>query len=88
MYRSGVRVLEDSYRPLFKLAIQQSEGLHGIRAMNPILFYWDKRPAKRIDGWKHTAYRNYLMGVFAYLGIQFALVFAASFLFSKIGFYN
>jgi len=84
---AGMRLMTDSDRPFYRLAVQQAEGAYGIRAQHPLFFHWimdpDAEKAKALlDGWKY-----YGMGMYAHFLLQLFLVITVSCCFAQCGAY-
>jgi len=83
---SGLRLLADGQRDFFRLAVQQAEAAHGIKAEHPLFFYWVEDANSEMESFKRDGYKYYLIGVFAHFGWQLLAVSLASAAFAKIGY--
>lgn len=82
--RSGVRLLDDSQRSWFRLAVQQAEAQHGIHSEHPIFLTWTEDPNVGIDDSLMAGLQWYFTGISVYLLFQALLVAGAvAFLLSK-----
>mmetsp|Transcript_80898 Transcript_80898/g.217382 ORF Transcript_80898/g.217382 Transcript_80898/m.217382 type:complete len:335 (-) Transcript_80898:77-1081(-) len=81
----ALRLIPSTERPFYRLAVQQAEATHKIKAQHPLFFYWVEDPLERIDAWRDAAANSFLTGMFSYLILQAFLVAAAVLLFSKLG---
>lgn len=78
---AGLRMLDETELPFYRLAVQQAETLHSIVAPMPIFFRWSKDPLAEMAGWEATAFKNYLFAcAFSFL------VFLAALMFTLCGF--
>lgn len=82
---SGIRWMEDSQRPFFRLAVQQAEAAYGIKATHPLFFTWVQDPVQEqatylADGWKF-----FFMGMFGHFFLQLFLVILAAAAFAQFG---
>mmetsp|Transcript_29826 Transcript_29826/g.92662 ORF Transcript_29826/g.92662 Transcript_29826/m.92662 type:complete len:330 (-) Transcript_29826:89-1078(-) len=83
--RGGLRLMEDSQRDFFRLAVEEAQAAFHIKAEHPIFFHWMQDPVGTVDHFQDKGYMNFLNGVCSFLMMQTALVAAAMFLFSKTG---
>jgi len=82
--RSGVRLLDDSQRPWFHLAVQQAEAAHGIHSEHPIFLTWMEDPNRGIDEGLLAGLQWYFTGVVVHLLLQtLSVVGAIVFLLAK-----
>lgn len=85
--RSGLRLMQDSERPFYRLAVQQAEAVYRIGAPYPLFFKWVVDPQLEADGLWATGIRWFLSGLFAYFILQGFLVTVATLAFSKMSFH-
>jgi len=83
--RGGLRLLSDAARPFYRLAVQQAESAHGIKASHPVFVTWVKDPVVLVEDWRQGAQQAFLFWMFTHLLIQTFLVVAASLVFARIG---
>jgi len=82
--RSGVRLLDDSQRPWFRLAVLQAEAAHSIHSEHPIFLTWMEDPNLGVNDCLVAGLQWYFTGVSVYLLFQILLVAGAiAFLWSK-----
>jgi len=72
--RSGVRLLDDSQRSWFRLAVQQAQAAHGIHSEHPIFFTWMEDPNVSVDEGLWAGLQWYFTGVSVHLLLQMLLV--------------
>jgi len=76
---SGLRVLDDSRRDFFRLAVQQAQAAHSIKARHPLFFYWTSDARAERNSFLEEGYKYYLVGMLVHFGWQsLAVVLAAS----------
>jgi hypothetical protein len=76
--RAGLRLMRDEERPFFKLAVQQAEAAHHIKAAHPIFLTWMQEPAGKVIAHRQDGIRWCLTGVLSHLVLQLALVVLAA----------
>lgn len=62
--KAGVRMMIESRRPMYRLAVLQAEGVHQLKSMHPLFFYWMQDPVKEIRQWQRQGYRRFLVTMF------------------------
>lgn len=62
--KSGLRMMIESRRPLFRLAVMQAEGVHQVRSNHPLFFYWMQDPPAEIRSWQRRGYKRFLVTMF------------------------
>lgn len=82
---AALRNQDDGDRAFFRLAVQQAEATHKIKATHPLFFDWMPNPEKVVKAWRETAVNNFLFGIFAHLLFQTFLVISATIIFAKMG---
>lgn len=81
----GLRLVRESDRPFFRLAVQQAEATHQIRAVHPLFFHWVQDPRSVVEGWRSDGRRYFLAGTMVFFVVQAFLVAVALISFSKLG---
>jgi len=81
----GLRLMHDSERPFFRLAVQQAEAAYGIKAAHPLFFHWMQDPQAEVNSYREQGFKNYLIGLFMNFSIQLFLVAAATLVFARMG---
>lgn len=59
--KSGLRQTADSWRPFFRLAVLQAEGIHKVSSRHPLFFHWVEDPVKELNSWKESGYRRFII---------------------------
>jgi hypothetical protein len=75
--KAGLRLMTDSQRSYYRLAVQQAEAAYDIHASHPIFFEWMEDPTGEINAYETAATKYLLIGVLAYLAFQMVLVAVA-----------
>jgi len=83
--RSGIRILGESERAFYRLAVEQAETLYGVMATHPVFFEWSQDPLETVIHWKEMAYINYLLAVAVAFVVSLIGVSTASCKFAWIG---
>lgn len=81
----GLRLMADSSRAFYRLAVQQAEAAYKIKAVHPLFFSWVADAHSTVESWRHTGKSNCVMWVIAYFVFQSFLVAVATFVFAKLG---
>mmetsp|Transcript_122139 Transcript_122139/g.353130 ORF Transcript_122139/g.353130 Transcript_122139/m.353130 type:complete len:338 (+) Transcript_122139:95-1108(+) len=81
--RAGMRLMRDSDRAFFRLAVQQAESAYGIKATHPLFFHWVRDPVAETYQYQQSAFQMYTVGMFGYFVLQVVLVFIGASVFSK-----
>jgi len=85
--RSGLRLMREDQRPFFRLAVQQAESKHNLKAIHPLFFYWMQDPVAELNSYRDEGFKYYLLGVFTHFAFNLFCVVCAVVGFSKIGNY-
>jgi len=76
--RSGIRVLDESSRAYYRLAVEQAETLYGVMATHPVFFEWSQDPLETVNSWNEKAFTRYLVAVaFAFVVTLFGVAMAS-----------
>ncbi|CAE8603756.1 unnamed protein product, partial [Polarella glacialis] len=82
--RSGLRLLRDDQRSVFRLAVQQAEAAYNMKAAHPLFFYRMQDPVAEIMQCKNDGFRYYPRGLFTHFVFNRLCVACAVFGFSKL----
>jgi len=82
--RGGVRMVSDSDRDFYRLAVQQSSSSHAIKAIHPLFFRWTDDPAEEQEALERAGYQWILAGMIGYFLFQLFLVVIALTCFTKL----
>jgi len=81
--RSGLRLMRDTQRPFFRLAVQQAEAAYGIKAEHPLFFYWMEDPTAEVKSYRDDGYKSLMVGIFCHFSLNIICVVIAVAIFSK-----
>lgn len=82
----AVRLMDDSQRVYYRLAVQQAMAEYGIKAAHPLFFHWVQDPDAVVSAKWWTGLQWYLLGVVAHLAFSLVCVGVAVLGFSKMGY--
>jgi hypothetical protein len=71
---AGLRLMQDAQRPFFRLAVQQAEATHGIKAEHPIFLHWMQDPNSEVYTYGAEGFRNFFVGTCTHFVLQWLLV--------------
>lgn len=80
----GLRVLRDEQRPFFRLAVQQAEAAHGIKATHPLFVYWSRNANTEMKFFQAEGYKYYLVGMLAHFCWQLLVIALAVSAFAQL----
>lgn len=80
---TGLRVLSEDDRPFYRLAVQQAEAAHKIKASHPLFFEWTYDAPGTVNGWWDDGCRKYLFWTAYFFAFQFFFVLATTLSFQK-----
>jgi len=84
MARWGLRLMDDSKRDMFRLAVKEASATFNLNAPHPVFMYWLSDPKSEVNAYQDDGFKFFLMYVFGSFSVQlFLVVFAAAF-FTKI----
>jgi hypothetical protein len=81
----ALRLIPSTARPFYRLAVQQAEATHKIKAHHPLFFYWVEDPQDRIESWRDAATNSFLTNMFSYMVFQAFIVAVATLSFARLG---
>jgi uncharacterized membrane protein YidH (DUF202 family) len=83
---SGLRLLDDSARAFYRLAVQQAEGTHDIKAPHPIFYTWQHDAVSYVDNLRLSALSYWVEGVCIFIAFQTFIVISTTLFFAKMRF--
>jgi len=82
---AGLRLMRDEQRAFFRLAVQQAEAAHSVKAIHPLFFTWMQDPVVELNSYQDEGFKYYTVGMFSHFVLQLFLVLCAALAFSKMG---
>jgi len=83
---SGLRLMREEERPYYRLAVQQAEAAHNIRAMHPVFLYWVQDPNTELFTFQDEGFKYFLLGSFSFCCLHLFAVLVAAIIFSRMNF--
>jgi hypothetical protein len=84
---SALRLMVDSDRALYRLAVQQAEAFYLIQAQHPLFFTWERNATTAKQDIIEEGVKWYMVGMITYFFLQAFLVACATLAFAKLGHY-
>jgi len=84
----GLRMMADDQRAFMRLAVQQAESVHMIKATHPLFFYWTEDALVDMHVYLEKAFSTFASWMCGFLAAQLGLVLIVSYVLSKAGFSN
>lgn len=81
--KGGVRVTDDVDRDFYRLAVQQAQSAHAIKAIHPLFFEWTGDTHEQMLNDERAGYQFFLMGMMGHFLFQAVLVAIAVTCFTK-----
>lgn len=81
--RGGLRLMKDEQRPWFRLAVEQAEASHGIKAQHPLFFIWAQDPNEDVNAHRDNGMKSYLLGMFGHFSFQLFCVICVMIFYQK-----
>eukprot|EP00440_Ansanella_granifera_P050623 gb/GFBE01054868.1/.p1 GENE.gb/GFBE01054868.1/~~gb/GFBE01054868.1/.p1 ORF type:complete len:327 (+),score=66.03 gb/GFBE01054868.1/:1-981(+) len=82
--KGGVRVTSDADRDFYRLAVQQAQSSHAIKAIHPLFFTWTTDASTSVEDAERAGYQGLLVGMFGHFLFQSLLVVTAVACFAKV----
>lgn len=70
----GLRLMDDSKKDMFRLAVQQAEASFNLNAPHPIFFYWLSDPTSEVNAYQDDGFKYFMMFVCGAFSVQLFLV--------------
>jgi len=84
--KGGLRMVEDSDRDFYRLAVQQAQSTYALKAIHPLFFAWTADPSELLASEERVGYQWVLAGILGAFAFQSVLVLIAMTCFAKIRF--
>lgn len=84
----GLRLMADDQRAFMRLAVQQAESAHMIKAVHPLFFYWTNDALTDMHTYMEKAFSNFACCMCGFFAVQLCLVLIVSYALSKTGYSN
>jgi len=82
----GLRLMADEQRAFLRLAVQQAEAAHMIKAIHPLFFHWTDNSLTQMHRYLEKAYKNFACWMCGFFAVQLGLVLIMSYGLSKMGY--
>jgi hypothetical protein len=83
--KGGLRLMDDGQRSFYRLAVQQAEATHKIKANHPLFLYWMQDPHEEIQAYQDAGLKYYMIGVMGYFACELFISWCALIIFRKLG---
>lgn len=83
-YHGGLRLMDDTSRPFYRLAVQQAEATYGIKTHKPLFFIWGPDPLQYTADLKRAGLAMYTTGILVALCVQLFTIVCALLVFAKV----
>lgn len=80
---SGLRVMRESHRTFYRLAVEQAQAAFSLNARHPIFLYWVQDPQSELAAYLDEGWRYYLFGISSAFCVMLSLVLIAVVCFAK-----
>lgn len=80
----GLRLMDDSRRDMFRLAVKEAEASFNLKAPHPVFLYWLSDPTTEVNAYQDDGLKYFSMSVFMCFAVQLFLVLCAVAVFAKI----
>jgi len=64
--KSGLRLMKDDQRPMYRMAVVAAEGVHKITSTHPLFFYYMEDPKSEILSYQERGYSQFLIWMFIF----------------------
>jgi len=81
----GLRLMDDSQRSFYRLAVKEAEATYNIVAKQPIFLHWLSDPTAEVEAYQDDAYWYFLFGIFSFFSVLLFTVIAAVVCFKTCG---
>ncbi|CAJ1349209.1 unnamed protein product, partial [Effrenium voratum] len=75
--KSGLRLMDNTDVPFYRLAVVQAAGKHKMVSQHPIFFHWLEDPVAELRGWQRKGFRRFAIAMAAAFAISAAALAAA-----------
>jgi len=79
----GLRLMDDSKRDMFRLAVKEAEASFNLKAPHPVFMYWMSDPHAEVNAYQDDGFKFFTMYAFGYFSVQLFLVVCAVVVFAK-----
>jgi hypothetical protein len=74
---SGLRLMDDTQRQFYRLAVDQAEATYQIKANHPLFFHWTQDAGEAMQWIRDEGFKYYVVGMLVHFGWQFFCVLLA-----------
>lgn len=82
--RWGLRLMDDSKRDMFRLAVKEASASFNLNAPHPVFLYWMSDPTSEVNAYQDDGFKFFLLNVFGCFSVQLFLVVLAASCFAKM----
>jgi len=82
--RWGLRLMDDSKRDMFRLAVKEATATFNLKAPHPVFMYWLSDPTSEVSAYQNDGYNYFLMFVFGHFSVQLFLVLCSLVMITKL----
>lgn len=82
--RWGLRLMDESKREMFRLAVLEASAAFNLKAEHPVFLYWLSDPTAEVNAYQDDGFKFFMMFVFGAFGVQLFLVLCGALLHPKV----
>jgi len=82
---AGLRLLSESDRAFYRLAVQQAESTFNIKSTHPLFVYWMEDPLSEINSYQQNGFKCFVLGMIGHFVLQLTFVVLVTNWSAKLG---